>query len=126
MRRDDEGLQGDVDGPFGIRWPSGVDRVQYCEAHPVGRGSRLANLPVAIIVSVIIQVGGLIWLSASVLTRVEERLSQHAERLVRAEAALEKTGNTLIGVLERLARAEEGISLQMEARRSEGRSLHPR
>jgi len=104
-----------------------LDLGQLCEALPVSRGRRFAGkLPLAIVVSLIIQVGGLIWLSASVLTRVEERLAQQGERLGRVEAAQDKLAESMASVSERVARAEEYISGQSDTRRGENRWIRGR
>jgi len=80
----------------------------------------IGKLPIAVVVSLLLQAGLFIWWAAAMSARFDERLTQLQERTQRLELSLERSSESFAGVLDRLARAEEKIAVQSDrARRTE-------
>jgi hypothetical protein len=80
----------------------------------------IGKLPIAVVVSLLLQVGLCIWWAAAISARFDERLNQLQERTQRLEISLQRSSETFVSVLDRLARAEEKVAVQADrARRTE-------
>jgi hypothetical protein len=80
----------------------------------------IGKLPIAVVVSLLIQVGLFIWWAAAMSARFDERLTQLQERTQRLEISVQRSNESLANLFERLARAEEKIAVQSDrARRTE-------
>jgi septal ring factor EnvC (AmiA/AmiB activator) len=80
----------------------------------------IGKLPVAVVVSLLLQAGLFIWWAAAMSARFDERLTQVQERTQRLEIDLQRSNDSFARVLDRLARAEEKIAAQSDrGRKSE-------
>src|SRR5689334_21562993 len=80
----------------------------------------IGKLPIAVAVSLLLQAGLFIWWAADMSARFDERLNQLQGRTQRLEVSLQRSSETFVSVLDRLARAEEKISVQSDrVRRTE-------
>ena len=76
--------------------------------------SLIGRFPIAIIVSLVLQAGLFIWWAAAMSARFDERLNHLQDRTQRLELNLQRSGENIASLLDRLARAEEKISIHSE------------
>jgi hypothetical protein len=102
--------------PDYIVWRSVMRIAETSEPIQLDRagGGPTGRIPVALLVSLLLQAGLFVWWAAAMSARFDERLSQLQDRTQKLELSAQRFGESQSVLLERLVRAEEKAGTHAE------------
>jgi hypothetical protein len=74
----------------------------------------IGRLPIAVVVSLLLQASLFIWWAAAMSARFDERLTQLQERTQRLEIGGQRSNESAASLIDRLARVEEKVAIQSD------------